>query len=110
MNRQRHLTWAAVLAAASLLLPLSSVRAQPAAAPQKSSPAIDELDCRTLLRLAGEERGFTLIYLHGYVSGMKGQTSLSAQVLAEATDRVVDHCIDKPGDKLLSVFERMRAK
>jgi hypothetical protein len=110
MNPNRHLTWAALLAAASLLLPLSSVRAQPAAAPQKSSPALDELDCRTLLRLAGEERGFTLIYLHGYVSGMKGQTLLSAQVLAEATDRVVDHCIDKPGDKLLSVFERMRAK
>lgn len=41
---------------------------------------------------------------------MQVQTSLSAQVLAGATDRVVDHCIDKPGDKLLSVFERMRTK
>lgn len=110
MNRPCHRNWTALLAAASLCLPLSSAWSQPAATPQKSSPAIDEIDCRTLLRLAGEERGFTLIYFHGYVSGMRGQTSLPAQVLAEATDRVVDHCIDKPGDKLLSVFERMRAK
>ena len=48
--------------------------------------------------------------MHGFVSGKTGQTMLPAQALAEATDRVVDHCIDRPGDKLLSVFERVRAK
>jgi hypothetical protein len=35
---------------------------------------------------------------------------LPVQELAEATDRIIDHCIERPGDKLLPVFERVRAK
>jgi hypothetical protein len=30
--------------------------------------------------------------------------------LAEATGRIVDHCIDRPGDKRLPVFEKLRAR
>ena len=109
MTTQRHLTSTGLLAAAALCLPIAPAQAQPTTASQKP-PALDELDCRTLLRLAGEERGYTLLYMHGFVSGKRGQTMLPTQELAEATDRIVDHCIDRPGDKLLPVFEKLRAK
>ena len=109
MNPQRHRTLTHLLAAASLCLPVALAQAQPATGSQQT-PALDELDCRTLLRLAGEERAYTLLYMHGFVSGKNGQMVLPVQQLAEATDRIVDHCIDRPGDKLLSVFERVRAK
>jgi hypothetical protein len=33
---------------------------------------------------------------------------LPTDELAAATDRVIDHCIDKPNDKLLPVFEQAR--
>ncbi len=100
----------ALVAAAALVTPLALAQDKTAApgANQKQA-GIDELDCRTLLRLGGEERGFTILYLHGYVSGKKGQTLLPAQQLALATDKVIDHCIDRPGDKLLAVFEKVRA-
>lgn len=71
---------------------------------------IDELDCRTLLRLNGDEREFTILYLHGYVSGKKGQTLLPAQQLAHETDQVIDQCIDQPAAKLLPLFEKVRGK
>lgn len=109
MKTQRHLTPTVLLAAAALCLPMAPARAQAPPGGQKP-PALDELDCRSLLRLAGEERGFTLLYMHGFVSGKRGQTLLPTQELAEATDRIVDHCIDRPGDKLLPVFEKLRAK
>ena len=86
-----------------------SALAQATAAPvaQKSS-ALNELDCRTLLKLAGEERGYALIYYHGFVSGRLNQLELATETMATATDRIIDHCIDKPGDKVLSVFEQVR--
>lgn len=100
----------------SLILAALALAPFPIAAEQKhapdavQSPAIDEIDCRTLLRLGGEERGYTILYLHGYVSGKRGQTRLSPRDLAADTDRVIDQCIDRPGEKLLAVFERVRAK
>jgi hypothetical protein len=97
-----------LLAAASLCVAMAPAQAQSATA-RPGPAALDELDCRTLLRLAGEERAYTLLYLHGFVSGKTGQMVLPVQRLAEATDRIVDHCIDRPGDKLLAVFERVRA-
>ena len=78
-----------------------------APAPQKS-PALNELDCRAFLKLDGEERAYTLVYYHGFISGRLNQMELPVDVMAAATDRVVDHCIDKPGDKVLTVFETAR--
>jgi hypothetical protein len=109
MNSQRRPTPTRLLAAASLCLPMALAQAQSATTVHKPT-ALDGLDCRTLLRLGGEERAYTLLYLHGFVSGKNGQTVLPVQELAEATDRIIDHCIERPGDKLLPVFERVRAK
>jgi hypothetical protein len=36
--------------------------------------------------------------------------STAARDLAADADRVIEQCIDKPGDKMLAVFERVRAK
>jgi hypothetical protein len=100
---------AAIALALSIACTAQTVAAQGRTTePAAKSPALNELDCRTLLRLDGDERAFTLLYLHGFVSGKNNQLMLSTDALATATDRIVDHCIDKPGDKLLAVFEQVR--
>ena len=65
-------------------------------------------DCRTLLRMSGKERDFTLVFYHGFMSGMKNDTVFNGPELAEATDQIIDHCIDNPNDGLLKVFEAKR--
>jgi hypothetical protein len=76
--------------------------------PAAKDAALDQLGCRTLLRIGGDERAFTLMYLHGFVSGKNSQMYLDVQTLAEVTDQVIEHCIDHPADKLLPVFEKYR--
>lgn len=101
---------AALAAAFVFALPVSAVRAQ--GTPRTDAPrqaAIGELDCRTLLRLGGDERDFTILYLHGFVSGRINQQLLPVKDLAEATDRLIDRCIDKPAEKVLGVLEQVRA-
>jgi hypothetical protein len=107
MNRLPYLTLAIALTSS---LPGSPVHAQgtPTAAEPRQQ-ALGELECRTLLRLSGEERDFTLLYLHGFVSGRANQQLLPVKDLAEATDRLLDHCIDRPSDKALVVLEQLRA-
>lgn len=96
-----------------LLAALASTAAQaqgtaPAAEP-RTQQAINELECRTLLRLSGEERDFTLLYLHGFVSGRMNQPLLPVKDLAEATDRLIDGCIDKPSARVLATLEQLRS-
>lgn len=105
-----------LIPAVLLVLMTASVSAQSADkgskadGPQRAASSLDNLDCRTLLRLSGDERAFTLLYLHGFVSGRRNQLTLSTDSMAETTDRIVEHCIDKPGDKLLAVFEQLRPR
>jgi hypothetical protein len=82
--------------------------AAPTTAAAPKQPALNDLDCRTLLRLGGDERAFTILYMHGFISGKTNQLLLPADELAATTDKIVDHCIDKPNDKLLPVFEQYR--
>ncbi len=96
-----------VMALAALALQTAPSLAD-SAKPAPREAGIDQLECRTLLRLGGEERAYTLLYYHGFVSGRMNQMSLDPLTMAEATDRVVDHCIDHPDDKLLPVFEKYR--
>ena len=97
--------------AASFTLAATAARAQQAATPADASVQmpITELACRTLLQLGGEERNFTIVYLHGFVSGRLNQPLLPVRELAEATDRLIDRCIDKPSEKALTVMEQVRA-
>lgn len=100
----------ALIASVAFASPMALAQDKTAApAANQNQIGIDQLDCRALLRLSGEERSYTILYLHGFVSGKKGQTLITAQQLAVATDKVIDHCIDRPGDKLLPVFEKIRA-
>ena len=107
MTSYTKTTLASLIAVAALALqPIAGLAQSAAVAPRDAG--LDQLECRTLLRLGGDERAYTLLYYHGFVSGRTNQMSLDPQTMAEATDRIVDHCIDHPGDKLLPVFEKQR--
>ena len=66
------------------------------------------MTCRDMLRTDGEERGYLMILMHGYINGQNGDTIINAPLLAEATDNIVNSCIDNPDEQLFSVFEEYR--
>lgn len=107
MNRLPVSTLLSLLAATLTSTAALAQGATPSAEP-RTQQALNELECRTLLRLGGEERDFTLLYLHGFVSGRANQLLLPVKDLAEATDRLIDGCIDKPSAKALAVLEQLR--
>lgn len=69
---------------------------------------IDEITCREALKMGGDERAFTVIFFHGFISGKKGQTLFDGPALMEATDKIADYCIDNPSEKLIKAFETIR--
>jgi hypothetical protein len=107
MNRPSVPALLALLIATLASTPALAQTNSPAAEP-RAQQGLNDLECRALLRLSGEERDFTLLYLHGFVSGRANQLLLPVKELAEATDRLIDGCIDKPSAKVLAVLEQLR--
>jgi len=69
---------------------------------------IEKMTCREMLRMGNNEREFTLIFLHGFMSGKKSEMLFDGSALQDATDVVLDTCIDNPDETLLAVFEKAR--
>jgi HdeA/HdeB family protein len=78
----------------SLLAQAATTGAPADAAPVPTSVDLSKFDCRTLLHMEGEDRDQAMIFLHGYVSAQKRQTTIDFAPLADATDKIVDFCID----------------
>ncbi|MDJ0634938.1 MAG: HdeA/HdeB family chaperone [Xenococcaceae cyanobacterium MO_188.B29] len=82
----------------------------------QSSPNTDESDmvdlqtltCRDLLKSEGDNRANLVIFMHAFINGKNNNTTIDAPALAEATDAIVDTCIDNPDSALLGVFEQNR--
>ena len=77
---------------------------------QESDPVLEmaSVDCRTMLKMDADEQDFTLIYFHGYISGTKGETLFNGPVLREATNKVMDYCIDNPSAAVMEAFQKNR--
>jgi len=68
---------------------------------------IEKVTCRDLLLMFDDQEA-TLVFFHGFLSGKKGEMLYKDQELTDATDKILEHCVDNPAESVLSVFEKFR--
>ncbi|MEM8611420.1 MAG: HdeA/HdeB family chaperone [Cyanobacteria bacterium P01_H01_bin.105] len=69
---------------------------------------LTEMTCRSFFKSADEDRESLMIFMHGYMSGMSGETTVDGVELAIASDDILDMCLDDPEASLFSVFQEVR--
>src|SRR5215470_17577600 len=89
---------------AALTMAFIAVAAGGASAADESTKNVTGLECKAVMRLGDEDRTATIAFLHGYVAGKKGQTVIDVSKLSEATDKMMEDCLDHPKDKALDVL------
>jgi len=99
-----------VIASALAILPINSAFAEEEKTDETPGVQyqIDKTTCRELLQMSGESRDFSMIFMHGFMSGKKNELLFDAPTLTAATDVAVDYCINNPDSTLLSAFEVAR--
>lgn len=86
-----------------------AINAQAQSASEESGTVnLQAMTCRELLKSEGDNRANLLIFMHGFINGKQGITTVDASALASATDKIIDSCIDSPDSNLLAVFEQNR--
>ncbi len=68
-----------------------------------------QITCRSVLKMPADDRAFTLVFFHGYMSGKYNETMLNGEQLATITDKIADACIDRPETPLMQVFAQFRS-
>ena len=64
---------------------------------------LDRFTCADLLAQEGEARDRRLIYINGYINGLRGQKVWDEKVEGERIDRAVRECKAAPARPLLDV-------
>lgn len=77
---------------------------------EDTSDVIDlgTLTCRDFLKSEGEDRTNLMIFMHGYMSGQEGDLTIDGLALAEASDSIIEACIDDPDETLANTFAEYR--
>ena len=65
---------------------------------------LDRFTCADLLAQTGETRDRTLIYINGYINGLRGQKVWDEKVEGERIDQVVRECRAAPSKPVLDVL------
>ncbi len=95
------------IAIASIGLPARSQKTQ-TAVESEDVASLDATTCREILQSSGENRRNSLIFMHGYINGTKGELVIDAPGLASITEQVINTCIDNPEKSVFRVMEKAR--
>jgi hypothetical protein len=92
-----------------------AVYAQPKPSLTKSeteqNPVVDlaQVTCQSVLKMSDQDRAYTLIFFHGYMSGKNGEKLVDTAQLTAITGKIADSCTARPETPLMEVFTRLRA-
>lgn len=115
MNTQRLIQ---VLTCAWLLSGFSTVPAysqtkptspKPEAGQNPSTVDLAKVTCRSVLQMSDEDRAYTLIFFHGYMSGRNRENLIDTAQLYTITGRIADACTARPETPLIQVFTQFRS-
>jgi hypothetical protein len=73
----------------------------------KSPVDLSTVTCKDIM--SGDDRGreLAMAYMHGYLNGKAGGTTVELDKNAEITDKVRDFCLDNPSAKFAESFETL---
>ena len=86
-------------AALACLAMLTPVNAQ-----DGSDRAVDQYQCRDVIRESGANRDVAIAFLHGFLLGKSGRVQFNLDELHKQTDAFIEHCLSNPTEKAIDAM------
>lgn len=71
---------------------------------QDDNPDVSAFTCKEIMRVSGPDRDLAIALMHGYILGESGTSSFNTEILADASEKFVDSCLDNPTAKALETL------
>jgi hypothetical protein len=69
---------------------------------------VDQYTCKDVMRESDASRTTAIAFLHGFLLGKSGSSTFNLDAMAKQTDSFIDHCLDNPNEKAVSVMMRFK--
>jgi hypothetical protein len=93
-----------VFAAVSLALVSPNVAAQNA-----NDRKVEDYTCKEIMREGGTSRDSAIAFLHGFLVGRGGQSTINLEMLTRQTDAFIEQCLDNPSDKAMDAMMKTKS-
>lgn len=70
--------------------------------------AIEQYECKDVMRDSGANRDVAIAFLHGFLLGKSGGSSFNLATLHKQTDAFIEHCLDNPKEKALDAMSAVK--
>jgi HdeA/HdeB family len=75
-----------------------------AAAQSKADREVETFACKDVMREPNSAREVAIAFLHGYLLGKSGNSTLNVEVLENQTNAFIEQCLDSPQKKAVEVM------
>ena len=80
----------------------------PASAQAQKDRTVEQYLCKDVMRESGDNRDVAIAFLHGFLLGKSGKSNFNVDTLRKQSDRFIEICLDKPGDRAINVMAAVK--
>jgi HdeA/HdeB family len=66
--------------------------------------AVEQYQCKDVMRESGSNRDVAIAFLHGYVLGKANASNFNLDVLERQTDSFIERCLNNPNEKAVDAM------
>jgi len=77
-------------------------------AQDSSDRAVDQYQCKDVMRDSGANRDVAIAFLHGFLLGKSGRLQFNVDDLHKQTDAFVERCLNNPTEKAMDAMAAVK--
>ena len=73
-----------------------------------STRSIEQYTCKDVMREHGGNRDVTIAFLHGFLLGKSGGSTMDIDLLHKQTSDFIEHCLDNPAERAVDAMSKIK--
>jgi HdeA/HdeB family len=69
---------------------------------------IEQYTCKDVMRENGPNRDVAIAFLHGFLLGKSGSSTINLDILHKQTNEFIERCLDNPGEKAVDIMSKVK--
>jgi hypothetical protein len=70
--------------------------------------AVEQYECKDVMRESGRDRDVAIAFLHGYLLGKSGTSKFNLDAVHRQTEAFIERCLLNPSEKAVDAMQKVK--